>query len=306
MTQETAPPRNPQFAVATDGGLDAFEGLHNAVPVAPFSVNFGDRSYRTDEISREDLFKELQTNPQHPTSSQPTPQEWADAVRAAAGADAVGPEGAPPQVLAVTISAGLSGSRNAADQARSVLDGIDVRLHDSGTLSAAQAFQVHAAQTAALRGESLETALEWVRAVQQETELYFTIETLEYLRRGGRIGRVQATLGGLLNLKPVITVDKATGTYTNVSRARSYKGGIEAVGQQVTRTYGEGTPLRVGLLYGTVREDTDALLEQLKGRHPIVWSGAVGINPVLNVHTGPRALGVAAAPGQWPWERDTP
>ncbi|GGO29010.1 DegV family protein [Deinococcus humi] len=292
MTQDT----RPHFAVATDGGLDAFEGLNNAVPVAPFSVNFGSRSYRTDEISRADLFKELQTNPQHPTSSQPTPQEWADAIR----------EAGSPQVLAVTISAGLSGSRNAADQARGVLDGIDVRLHDSGTLSAAQAFQVHAAQTAALRGESLETALEWVRAVQQETELYFTIETLEYLRRGGRIGRVQATLGGLLNLKPVITVDKTTGAYTNVGRARSYKGGIEAVGQQVTRTYGEGTPLRVGLLYGNIREDADALMEQLRGRHPIVWSGAAGVNPVLNVHTGPRALGVAAAPDQWPWERDNP
>ena len=292
MTHDT----KPHFAVATDGGLDAFEGLNNAVPVAPFSVNFGSRSYRTDEISRADLFKELQTNPQHPTSSQPTPQEWADAIR----------EAGSPQVLAVTISAGLSGSRNAADQARGVLDGIDVRLHDSGTLSAAQAFQVHAAQTAALRGESLETALEWVRAVQQETELYFTIETLEYLRRGGRIGRVQATLGGLLNLKPVITVDKATGAYTNVGRARSYKGGIEAVGQQVTRMYGEGTPLRVGLLYGNIREDADVLLEQLRGRHPIVWSGAAGVNPVLNVHTGPRALGVAAAPGQWPWERNNP
>ncbi|MDV6374921.1 DegV family protein [Deinococcus arenicola] len=291
MTQEK---KIQQFAVATDGGLDAYEGLNNAVPVAPFSVNFGDKSYRTDEISRADLFKELQTNPQHPTSSQPTPQEWADAIKAAA----------VPQVLAVTISAGLSGSSNAADQARTVLDGVDVRLHDSGTLSAAQAFQVHAAQTAALRGESLDTALEWMRAVQQETELYFTIETLEYLRRGGRIGRVQATLGGLLNLKPVITVDKATGAYTNVGRARSYKGGIEAVGKQVTQKYGEGTPLRVGLLYGSVREDADALLEQLKGRHPIVWSGMTGINPVLNVHTGPRALGVAAAPGKWPWERD--
>ncbi|CAM4190456.1 DegV family protein [Deinococcus marmoris] len=295
MTQQTGKSAQKQhFAVATDGGLDAFEGLNNAVPVAPFSVNFGDKSFRTNEISRADLFKELETNPQHPTSSQPTPQEWADAIR----------EADSPQVLAVTISAGLSGSYNAADQAKSVLEGIDVRLHDSGTLSAAQAFQVHAVQTAAMQGETMETALEWARAVQKETELYFTIETLEYLRRGGRIGRVQATLGGLLNLKPVITVDKATGAYTNVSRARSYKGGIEAVGQQVTRTYGEGTPLRVGLLFGSVREDADVLLEQLKGRHPIVWSGAVGINPVLNVHTGPRALGVAAAPGKWPWERE--
>ncbi|GGM02139.1 DegV family protein [Deinococcus aerophilus] len=295
MTQTDPQPR---FAVVTDGGLDAFETLNNDVAVAPFSVNFGNTSYRTNEISRADLFRELQTNPQHPTSSQPTPQEWAEAVR-----DARFRSGQLSQVLAITISAGLSGSRNAAEQARGVLKDVQLQIHDSGTLSAAQAFQVHAAQTAALRGDTLETALKWVRAVQQETELYFTIETLEYLRRGGRIGRVQATLGGLLNLKPVITVDRATGTYTNVGRARSYKGAIEAVGQQVTRQHGEGTPLRVGLLYGSVREDADVLLEQLRQRHPIVWSGAAGVNPVLNVHTGPRALGVAAAPGPWPWER---
>ncbi|MPY65798.1 DegV family protein [Deinococcus sp. SDU3-2] len=287
--------QNPKFAVVTDGGLDAFAGLHNAVPVAPFSLNFGDRSYRMGEITREWLFQELQTNPAHPTSSQPTPQDWASAYRAA------GAGGLP--VLALTISAGLSGSRNAAEQALALMPEVPVTIHDTRTLSAAQAFQVHAAVTAAERGESLETALNWVRRTHEETELYFTIETLEYLRRGGRIGRVQATLGGLLNLKPVITVDKEAAIYTNVGRARSYKGAIEAVAAQVTARHGEGTPLRLGLLYGSVREDADALLEAIARRHPVVWSGFAGVNPVLNVHTGPRALGVAAAPGGWVWEK---
>lgn len=284
----------PLFGIVTDGGLDAYGGLNNAVPVAPFSVTFGETSYRTDELSREALFRELATNPAHPTSSQPTPQDWLEAYRRAGTRD----------VLAVTISAGLSGSRNAAEQARS-LAGADVAvtIHDSRTLSAAQAFQVHAGATAAARGETLETAVAWMEAVAQETELYFTIETLEYLRRGGRIGRVQATLGGLLDLKPVITVDKATGTYTNVGRARSYRGAIVAVADRVTRTYAEGTPLRLGLLYGNEPADADTLLDVLAARHPIVWSGTAGVNPVLNVHTGPRALGVAAAPGPWPWER---
>lgn len=289
----------PLFGVATDGGLDAFAGLSNDVPVAPFSVNFGSRSYRTREISREDLFRELQTNPVHPTSSQPTPQDWAAAYRAAGG----GEGGTVLPVLALTISAGLSGSRNAAEQARAVVPDLPVTIHDTRTLSAAQAFQVHAAATASGRGETMETALDWVRRTYEETELYFTIETLEYLRRGGRIGRVQATLGGLLNLKPVITVERETGAYTNVGRARSYKGAIEAVADQVTRRYGEGTPLRLGLLYGSVREDADTLLEAIRRRHPALWSGFAGVNPVLNVHTGPRTLGVAAAPGAWVWER---
>ncbi|MBB5232898.1 DegV family protein [Deinococcus budaensis] len=285
----------PQFAVVTDGGLDAFPDLRNGVPVAPFSLTFGTQNYRMDEITREWLFQELQRNPAHPTSSQPTPQDWAEAYRAA------GAGGLP--VLALTISAGLSGSRNAAEQALALVPGVDVTIHDTRTLSAAQAFQVHAAVTAAERGESLETALAWVRRTHEETELYFTIETLEYLRRGGRIGRVQATLGGLLNLKPVITVDKEAAIYTNVGRARSYKGAIEAVAAQVTARHGEGTPLRLGLLYGSVREDADALLAAIRARHPVVWSGFAGVNPVLNVHTGPRALGVAAAPGNWVWER---
>lgn len=286
---------HPQFAVATDGGLDAFEDLSNAVPVAPFSVNFGSVSYRMDEITREALYRELQSNPVHPTSSQPTPQDWAQAYTRAG-------EGRLP-VLALTVSAGLSGSRNAAEQALALTPDAPVTIHDTRTISAAQAFEVHAAASAAERGETLETALDWVRRTHEETELYFTIETLEYLRRGGRIGRVQATLGGLLNLKPVITVDRATGAYTNVGRARSYKGAIEAVATQLTARYGEGTPLRLGLLYGSVREDADTLLEAVKARHPVVWAGFAGVNPVLNVHTGPRALGVAAAPGPWPWER---
>lgn len=285
----------PHFAVVTDGGLDAFEGLRNAVPVAPFSLTFGTQNHRMDEITREWLYAELQRNPAHPTSSQPTPQDWAEAYRTA------GAGGLP--VLALTISAGLSGSRNAAEQALALVPEVPVTIHDTRTLSAAQAFQVHAAVTAAERGETLETALDWVRRTHDETELYFTIETLEYLRRGGRIGRVQATLGGLLNLKPVITVDKQAAIYTNVGRARSYRGAIEAVAAQVTARHGEGTPLRLGLLYGSVREDADVLLEAIKARHPVVWSGFAGVNPVLNVHTGPRALGVAAAPGGWAWER---
>lgn len=282
----------PQFAVVTDGGLDAYANLNNAVPIAPFTVIFGTETFHTHDISREDLFRRLQAGGPHPTSAQPTPQDWLHAYEQTQTRD----------VLAVTISSGLSGSLNAAEQSRSLFPG-KLTIHDSRTLSAAQAFQVHAAQTAAERGESLETALKWMKQISDETELYFTIETLEYLRRGGRIGRVQATLGGLLNLKPVINVDKNTGTYVNVGRARSYRGGIEAAVAQVTKKYGEGTPLRAGFLYGNIQEDADTALELLRAHHPILWTGKAGVNPVLNIHTGPRALGIAAAPGPWPWER---
>ncbi|WP_291425414.1 DegV family protein [Deinococcus sp.] len=286
-----------QFGVATDGGLDAYPTLRNDVPVAPFSLNFGNKTYRTQDLTREELYRELETNPTHPTSSQPSPQEWLEAFRRAEAVSG------SKNVLAVTISSGLSGSRNAAEQAASMAPDLRVTIHNSMTLSGAQAFQVHAAQTASENGETLQTALNWMKTISGETELYFTIETLEYLRRGGRIGRVAATLGGLLNLKPVITVDKSSGTYINVGRARSYSGGIEAVLKQVDRQFGQNAPLRAGLLYGSVKEDTDLARTLLEAQHPLLWSGEAGVNPVLNVHTGPRTVGVAAAPGPWPWER---
>lgn len=284
----------PRFSVVTDGGMDPLPSLHNDVPVAPFSANFGDQTYTMDEISREKLYHELLTNPVHPTSSQPSPQQWITAFEAA--------RSGTRELLAVTISSALSGSHNAAVQARD-LWGEAATVHDSGTISGAQAFQVHAARTAAERGESLQTALDWMRAVHEETEFYFTIETLDYLRKGGRIGKVAASVGGLLNLKPVITVDKASGAYENVARVRSYRGAVDGLAAQVTKRYGEGTPLRVALLHGSHPDDAEQILTQLQSRHPIVWTDRAGVNPVLSIHVGPRAVEVTAAPGNWPWEK---
>lgn len=285
-------PGGPQFDVIADGGLDAYAELLNDVPVAPFSVNFGSETRLASDFSREEFFKRLKSGNPHPTTSQPTPQAYVELL-----------ERAERPTLAVTISSGLSGSLNAAEQARALKPDLPLTLHDSRTLSAAQAFQVHAAMSARAAGHDVATAIAWMKQVSEQTELYFTIETLEFLKRGGRIGRVQATLGGLLNLKPVVTVDKATGAYTNVGRARSWKNALEAVANQVTSRFGEGTPLRLGLLYGEAKDSAQTVLELLQSRHPVVWSAFAPVNPVLSVHTGPSAVGLAAAPGPWPWEK---
>lgn len=283
----------PQFDVVTDGGLDAFESLHNDVPAVPFGLHFGPESFTGNELPREQLFARLRGGGPHPSTSQPTPEQYAEVYRAA-----------ERPLLVVTISAALSGSLNAADQARSVVPDADVTLHDARTLSAAQAFQVHAAMTARERGHDVATAVDWMRRVHEETELYFTIDTLVYLQRGGRIGRVQATLGGLLNLKPVVTVDKATAAYTTAGRARTWPKALDAIAQQVSRRFGADTPVRAGVVYGEDRADADGLLEQLSARHPVTWSDTAPVGTALVIHTGPKAVGLAVAPERWPWEGD--
>lgn len=286
----------PQFGVVTDGGTDFFPQLHHTVPLAPLSLTFGSETHKVNEIAPDTFFRLLEQSTHHPTTSQPTPQDWAQALEAASG-----PNRLP--VLAITISRGLSGSITSLEQARALIPEVPLTIHDSRTLSGGQALQLHVAVEAAKRGESMETALAWLRETYQESETYFTIETLEYLRRGGRIGRVMATLGGLLNLKPLITVDKEEAIYHNLGRARSYKGAMEAMATQITKRYGEGTPLRTAIMHGNHPEDADYLLSQIKQRHPVLWSDTTMVNPVLLVHTGPRAIGLGVAPGKWIWER---
>lgn len=285
----------PQFAVVTDGGTDIFPQLHHDIPLAPFWLNIGSDTHRVNEYDAHDLIALMKAGSVQTTTSQPTPQDWARAIGEA------GAGGLP--VLALTISRGLSGSIVSLEQALALVPDIPVTIHDSRTVMGGQALQVHVAVEASRRGETLPTALEWLRQTYEESETYITIETLEYLRRGGRIGRVAATLGGLLNLKPVIIVDKKEAIYHNLARVRSYKGAIAAIGEQITKRFGEGTPLRVALVHGAVPEDADYLLEQLKTRHPIVWSDKTLVNPVLLSHVGPRSLGLGVAAHHWVWER---
>jgi DegV family protein with EDD domain len=281
----------PAFDVVTDGGLDAYAELLNDVPSAPFTLNFGTESFRANDLRRDEFFARLRAGDPHPTTSQPSPEEFATLYR----------EATRP-LLVITISSGLSGSMNAADQAKALVPDARVTLHDCRTLSAAQAFAVHAAMTARERGLDMDTALDWMRRVHAETELFFTIDTLEYLRRGGRIGRVQAALGGLMNLKPIVNVDKTTGTYVNAARARSWPKAVDEIAAQVTGRYGSGTPLRVALVYGEDEADAERLLEALRRQHPVPWSAAAPVGAALAVHTGPKAVGLAVAPAAWPWE----
>ncbi len=295
MADSTTPtPPEPQFDVIVDHGFDPLPTLANDPTITPFVVQLGDETRSSTEMPLPELLERLDAGGVHPSTSQPSPETYAERYRAATR-----------PVLGITVSSALSGSLNAADQARALAPDVDVTLHDSGTVSVAQSFQVHAAMTARALGHDVATAIEWMRKVHAETEFFFTLGTLVYLQRGGRIGRVMATLGTMLDLKPIITVDKAAGAYVTVARARTWGRAIEGLARQVTTSIGEGTPLRIGLVHGSDIADAESVLARVVERHPIVWSGFVPVGPALAVHVGAVAVGVAVAPGTWPWERET-
>ena len=137
--------------------------------------------------------------------------------------------------------------------------------------------------------------LERLGKIRANTEVIYTLETLEYLARGGRIGRVQALLGSVLKLKPVIHVDKADGKYSTIGKGRTIPQSLEIISDYLQQTYQE-KELWVSVLHGRFGEGATSLAESLGKKLNIKKLEILRISPVLGVHTGPGIVGAAVVP----------
>jgi DegV family protein with EDD domain len=162
-------------------------------------------------------------------------------------------------------------------------------------LSAAEGFQVVAAAQAVRRGWSLERLKQRVKEVAEQTDIFFTLDTLHYLQKGGRIGRVQAMAGALLNLKPVITVDKEPGTYVRAGNARSIPKALLIIADLVKEKM-KDHPAWIHVLHTNAVEAAQNLAEQITARLPNAKITLGQIVPVLGVHTGPGCVGAVCGP----------
>jgi DegV family protein with EDD domain len=124
----------------------------------------------------------------------------------------------------------------------------------------------------------------------------YTLETLAYLAKGGRIGRVQALAGALLNIKPIINVDKTDGKYSTVGKERTMQRALTSLSDYLSKTYENKTALWVSVLHGQFGEQAGQLAKMLQERLNIVKLEILRISPVLGVHTGPGIVGAAVVP----------
>ena len=283
----------PRFWVVTDGACDIPASLEIHPAVVPVHLAFGTEQHDSPGMTNAELYDKLKTHPQHPTTSQPSPEEFAACYRKLTDRP----------ILGIHVSSALSGTFNVADQGRKLVPGADVHLLDSRSVSVGMLFQVYAASVAARLGEPLETAMRWVGRTREETRTVFALETLEYLRKGGRIGRVQAAIGGLLQVKPILEIDRAKGTFNALGRVRGFSRAIEEIVTQLRNWIPPQTPLRVAIGHGETESDADHLLEQLRKQYPLHWVVRAQVGPALAVHSGPRVVGMAVAAGTWPWEQ---
>ena len=259
------------------------------ITVAPLHIQFPEGGVNSDEITPDEFYSRLRAmDPHVPTTSQPSAGAFADLYRKLAHLK--------DEILSIHISSGLSGTLESARLGASQVPEVNVELVDSMTLSGGERFQVLAAAMCAKAGLSKKAILERLDQIRAHTETIYTLETLTYLARGGRIGRVQALAGSLLNLKPIIKVDKADGKYSTAGKQRTIPRALESIRDYLVNTYGSHTPLWVCLLHGQWEEQAKILSGMLEEKLDIAKLEILRISPVLGVHTGPGIVGAAVVP----------
>jgi len=278
--------------IITDSAADLLqqETANLNIHIAPLFIQFPNQAeIASAEITPDAFYDRLRSiAPLVPTTSQPSPGEFMKLYRQAAS------EG--EEVLSLHISSGLSGTYNAAMLAAQQVPEAKVTVVDTQTLSPAERFQVLAAAFAAKAGWPVQKILERLSAIRAASEAIFTLDTLDYLARGGRIGRVQALAGSILHIKPVIHVDKADGKYSTIGRARTMNHAISSISEHLAKQYDRQTPVWVTVIHGQAADRAEQLAGVLKEQLNVGKLDVIRISPVLGVHTGPGVVGAGVVP----------
>jgi DegV family protein with EDD domain len=271
---------------AADMPAEELESLD--VTQAPLFIQFPDGEVNSADISADDFYNRLEAmRPAIPTTAQPSSGIFAELYRKIAQVE--------KDILSIHISSGLSGTINSARAGgEQVKAEANVRYWDTLSLSGGERFQVMAAALASKANWAMQSIQERLEKIREQTEVIYTLDTLEYLARGGRIGRVKAIAGALLNLKPVIRVD-SDGKYTTVSTGRTIGKSMNSISQYLHNTYAH-TPVWVTVLHGRFAEKAEVLANELKSKLNIAKLETNRISPVLGVHTGPGIVGAAVVP----------
>jgi DegV family protein with EDD domain len=250
--------------------------------VVPLYVRFGDESYKDYvELDPEAFYDRLRTATVTPSTSQPTPGDFLAVYEELAGYE---------RILSLHIAGKLSGTIESARAAARLLGDERVRTLDSESASAAIAMLGLAIQRRLERGTSDDDVDELVERYRRETGLLFTVETLEYLARGGRIGRARAWAGELLNIKPILTIKD--GEVIPVKRVRGNRKAFLEFESAFTSATRDAPTLRVGIAHAEALERVEALTELVRRTRPAAELELVTtLGPVVGAHAGPGTVG---------------
>lgn len=253
------------------------------ITVVPLTIIFGDQQYLDGvDLTAEQFYQRLlPTEKNHPTTSQPTPEAFMHAYRQAMANGA-------KEILVITISSAMSGTIESARQAAEGF-AIPVQIVDGKSNSMGIGWPVIAAARVREAGGNLAAMVAAAEQVRDSVAYYISLDTIEYLAKGGRISDAARFLNSLLKIKPMIYVKNSTGTVGASMPARSRKEAIEGLYKEFFKHVGAG-PLHITVLHNNALEEAQALAERVQREYAPKELFIAIVSPVLGTHTGPRAI----------------
>ena len=250
--------------------------------MVPLYVGFGDETLREYvDITPDEFYRRLMESPEPPKSSQPTPADFAAVYEELAGYE---------RIVAVLLSAKLSGTFESARLAAES-SGREVTLVDSGVICGGAVILADALQRRLERGTTEEELLEVVERFRRTRGLLFTVETLEYLVRGGRVGKASGLAGQLLNVKPILHFDD--GEVAPLKRVRGRAKALAEFEAMFLEATEDSPDLHVGVGHADAPDDAAKLVERLRAARPAASLDIVTtLGPVIGTHGGPGTLGL--------------
>jgi DegV family protein with EDD domain len=267
--------------IVTDTLTDITDDLAKewGLTVVPLYVRFGKQIYRDRvEITTEDFYRRLVNEPVLPSTTQPTPNDFAEVYQKLAQET--------DEILVIVVSSKLSGTYQSAMQAKDYLKGkCRVEIVDSLTVAMAEGLIVISAAKAVKAGANLTAVAEMARKAVSRSHLIAYFDTLKYLAKGGRIGKAQGLLGSVLSVKPILTVKD--GEMAPLTRVRSLSAGLDYLYNTVA---GFKNIEGLAVEHATTPVDADNLVKRLGAIYPKERIYRSVISPVIGTYAGPNAL----------------
>ena len=250
--------------------------------VVPLYVNFGTDSYKDGvDLTAAEFYERLRTSPELPTTSQPTPGDFLETYEELAAYE---------RILSVHLAATLSGTFQSAGTAAAELGDGRARTIDSATASIGTAMLATAIQRRLERGTTDEEIDALVERYKRDHGLLFTVDTLEFLARGGRIGRAKAFAGELMHVKPILSI--RDGEVLPVKRVRGNRKAFQEFVNAVDEQTRDEAGLHVGIAHADAPERMIEIEKMVRDRRPqatIEMESILGA--VIGAHAGPGTVG---------------
>lgn len=274
-----------EIALVTDSTSDIPASIREKlnVTVIPLKIVFENKVYSDGiDLTSDNFYQLLQESPVLPKSCQPTPEDFTSVYTKLLEQY--------KEVLSIHISSGLSGTLNAAHLAKQRLED---RIHivDSKSISLGIGLLVNEAARHIKEGLSAKEIVNKLQRVRKNSETLFTLNTLEYLQKGGRIGKVSSLMGSMLNIKPIIRVNE-DGIYVPYGKVRSQNKALAYITQSFQELAKGRKAVNMAVAHGAAHEAGLKLKEMLENTFNVNAS-FTQVGPVIGVHTGPGTIGAA-------------